>query len=137
MKPVFLTLEDIVDFHAAQIAEHGGSLGVRDMEGLKSALAAPQSGMAGRYFHDDVFQMAAAYLFHLVKNHPFVDGNKRAGAIAALVFLDSNGWEPTASNDQVVDLTLGVAESRYGKPHVADFFGDHVKKRRKKPSKNS
>ena len=89
----FLTVADVLMLHAEQVDLYGGEQGVRDLGLLESAVAQPQAGFGGEYLHADLFEMAAAYLFHIVQNHPFLDGNKRAGAVAALVFLDVNGVE--------------------------------------------
>jgi death-on-curing protein len=93
MAPVFLTTEDVLAIQVDQVRRYGGSEGLRDEGLLLSALAMPQAGFAGEYLHGDDFEMAAAYLFHIVMNHPFIDGNKRVGAVAARVFLALNGWE--------------------------------------------
>ena len=90
---VFLTVDDVLKLHQHQIDVYGGEHGVRDFGLLESALAMPQSMFGGQYLHQDIYEMASACLFHLVKNHPFIDGNKRAGAVAAYVF-----WQSTASN---------------------------------------
>ncbi|MBM4377524.1 MAG: type II toxin-antitoxin system death-on-curing family toxin [Deltaproteobacteria bacterium] len=87
----FLTFEDVLGGHALQIERFGGTHGLRDEALLESALAQPSSSFGGEYLHADLFEMAAAYLFHVVKNPPFVDGDKRVGLAAALVFLEVNG----------------------------------------------
>ena len=130
MSPDFMDLDDVLELHLELISQFGGANGVRDMGLLESALAVPRSGMGGQYFHTDEFEMAAAYLFHLVKNHPFLDGNKRAGAAAALVFLEMNGIEVRAKDDDVVDITLGVAEGRIQKSGVAEFLRKHSSRRK-------
>jgi death-on-curing protein len=91
--PDFLSLEDVLCLHADQVRLFGGHEGVRDLGLLESAIAQPQAMFGGEYLHHDIFEMAAAYVFHLVQNHPFCDGNKRTGVVAALVFLDFNGVE--------------------------------------------
>lgn len=122
MEPAFLSLEEILQIHADQIRRHGGSSGIRDLALLESAVAMPQAGFGGQYFHSDLFEMAAAYLFHIVQNHPFVDGNKRAGAAASLVFLKLNGMDLHVTNAAVVKTVLGVAQGKIGKAAVAEFF---------------
>ena len=89
--PEFLDVEDVLELHRLQLQRFGGGDGVRDRGLLESAAAQPQSSFGGTYTHDGLFAMAAAYLFHIVQNHAFVDGNKRTGLLAALVFLDLNG----------------------------------------------
>ena len=86
MDPAFLTLAEVLEIQRDQLYRYGGEAGVRDMGLLKSALAAPMASFGGRFLHQDIFEMAAAYLFHVVKNHPFIDGNKRTGAVAFIVF---------------------------------------------------
>src|SRR5205807_4774635 len=76
-QPRFLVLEEVLRIHAHQIEQYGGSFGVRDAGLLLSAVAAPQASFAGGFLHGTPFEMAAAYLFHLARNHPFLDGNKR------------------------------------------------------------
>lgn len=116
---VFLDVEDVLDLHAAQLEEFGGGAGLRDRGLLESAVAQPQASIGGDYVHDDLFAMAGAYLFHIVSNHPFVDGNKRAGVLAALVFLDINGVTIGLASDALYELTMGVAEGRVGKAEAA------------------
>jgi death-on-curing protein len=118
--PEFLDIEDVLELHALQLARYGGADGVRDRGLLESALAQPQATFDGEFVHPDLFAMASAYLFHVVQNHPFVDGNKRTGLLAALVFLDLNGISITDGSPGLYDLTLGVAEGRVTKAAVAE-----------------
>ncbi len=85
--PRFLTTDEIIQIHQDQVRRYGGMDGVRDAASLESAVAMPEAGVGDKYFHSDLFAMAAAYLFHIVSDHPFLDGNKRVGVVAALVFL--------------------------------------------------
>lgn len=96
--PFHLTVEIVREIHAAAIQEFGGSAGVREPSLLESAVAAPQASIGGRSPYSDLVEMAAAYLFYLCRNHPFIDGNKRAALGACLVFLRLNGLEPTADS---------------------------------------
>jgi len=125
MEPLFLTLEEVLEIHRDEIERHGGTLGVRDNGLLESAVAAPQSGFDGHYLHSDLYEMAAAYLFHLVQNHPFLDGNKRVGVATALVFLTMNGVETKMANQALVDMVLAVAKGKMNKPAIAEFFRKH------------
>ena len=120
--PLFLDLEQVMRLHASMIERYGGTEGTRDVGLLQSAVAMPQMAYGGKYLHADVFEMAAAYLYHIVQNHPFLDGNKRTGAAAAIVFLAINGIEIEADEDGLVDLTLSVACGESGKPEIAEFF---------------
>jgi death-on-curing protein len=87
----------------------------------------PQAGAGHQYFHADLFEMAAAYLFHIVRNHPFVDGNKRTGVTVALVFLEMNGIGVRASDEALVKTVLAVAEGRLQKGAIAEFFRKHAR----------
>jgi death-on-curing protein len=91
--PLFLTLEKVLQLHAFQIEQFGGDGQVLDLRLLESAVAMPQQAFGGRFLHGDLAEMAAAYIFHVVRNHPFADGNKRTGIHAAIVFLELNGYE--------------------------------------------
>jgi len=125
MGPTFLGLDEVLEIHRDQIERYGGSLGIRDLGLLESALAMPRAGTRDVYFHANLHEMAAAYLFHIVKNHPFVDGNKRVGAMAAYVFLRLNGLELVATDSELIDFVLRVATSRSDKAAVAAFFREH------------
>jgi death on curing protein len=127
VEPRFLTLEEVVSLHREQIEHYGGSPGVRDWGLLKSAVAMPAATFGGQYLHSDLFEMAAAYLFHLVQNHPFIDGNKRVGAMAADVFLELNDVQLTATEDAYAELVLSVARSESQKSTIAEFFRQHTK----------
>jgi death-on-curing protein len=122
MEPRFLSLAEVLEIHQDQIARYGGSPGIRDMELLKSALGMPAATFGGQFLHSDLFEMAAAYLFHLVQNHPFIDGNKRVGAVAALVFLDLNGLDFTAPEDDFAQMVLKVASGQMDKAEVAVYL---------------
>lgn len=125
MEPLFLTMDEVLEVHCDQVERYGGTLGVRDIGLLESAVAAPQSGFGGHYLHGDLYEMAAAYLFHLVQNHPFLDGNKRVEAATALVFLTMNGVETKMTNQVLVDMVLAVAKGKMDKPAIAEFFRKH------------
>src|SRR5512143_1409321 len=88
---IFLTLAEVIEIHADQITRYGGSHGIRDMDLLSSAVAMSSASFGGKFLHADIFEMAAAYAFHIAQNHPFIDGNKRAALASALVFLELNG----------------------------------------------
>ena len=120
--PEFLTLEDVLELHAGQIKSYGGSEGLRSSDLLQSAIAQPWVTFGGQFLHTDIYQMAAAYLFHLVQNHPFIDGNKRLGLEAALVFLELNGQSIEADDEQLVELVLGVAQGQIDQTQIAEFF---------------
>ena len=122
MDPHFLTYEQLVEIHRDQIESYGGSDGLRDPGLLRSAAAMPGAGIANEHFHRDLFEMAAAYLFHIVQNHPFVDGNKRVGAVAAFVFLELNGVELTAPEEEFETVARQAARGSLAKPEIAAFL---------------
>lgn len=124
--PDFLSLDEVLEIHRDQISRYGGAPGVGDAGLLQSAIAQPRAMFAGQYLHADLFEMAAAYLFHVVKNHPFIDGNKRVGAVAAIVFLELNGLEVDAPEDEYELLVLQVAQSTVDKQAIASFFRAHT-----------
>ncbi len=100
-------------------------MGLRDRGLLESALAMPEATVGRESLHPSLEEQAAAYLFHLVKNHPFMDGNKRVGLACCLVFLRLNGRRVRATDDALVNLVLGVAEGRLAKADVAVFLRAH------------
>jgi death-on-curing protein len=120
--PVFLSLAEVLEIHQDQIDRYGGIPGIRDLRLLLSAIGTPAATYAGEFLHADVVEMAAACLFQLVRNHPFLDGNKRTGAVAALVFLDMNGWDFTAPADDLAETVWAVARGDMGKAEVAVFL---------------
>ncbi|MCX5653621.1 MAG: type II toxin-antitoxin system death-on-curing family toxin [Planctomycetota bacterium] len=117
-----LYLDDLAAIHRDQIERYGGEMGIRDVGLLESALAQPRATFGGEFLHRDIFEMAAAYLFHVVKNHPFLDGNKRAGAVAAIVFLALNDVVLEGDEAGLEAITLAVACGRADKKQVAGFF---------------
>lgn len=92
---------------------------------LESAVEMPMAWFENRFLHNDIFEMAAAYLFHIVMNHPFVDGNKRTGAVASDVFLYINGWNFMADEERFETLVLSVAQGNTNKTQVAQFLRSH------------
>ena len=121
-EPEFLTLDEVLGIHADQIRVYGGSSGVRDLKLLRSALAMPETTFDGEFLHPSVFEMAAAYLFHVARNHPFVDGNKRTALMCALVFLGLNGERLKADPDDLYQLVSGVAAGTVDKAEVSVFL---------------
>jgi death on curing protein len=122
MEPTFLSLDEVLEVHREQIRLYGGSNGVRDSALLESAVATPQTTSGGQFLHQSIAAMAAAYLFHLCQNHPFLDGNKRVGADAAITFLLLNDWEPRFEVDELVGLVLAVASGTMSKPELIQIF---------------
>ena len=97
------------EIHTEVIARFGGSSGVRDIALLESAVAAPQASFGGKSPYRDLAEIAAAYLYYLCRNHPFIDGNKRAALGACIVFLRLNGFEPRPDGPEWEDFVLGIA----------------------------
>lgn len=120
MRLLFLTLAEVVEIHADQIRRYGGHGGVRDMKLLSSAVAMPFATFSEKYLHDDIFSMAAAYAYHICRNHPFVDGNKRTALASALVFLELNGVRVQDPFGKLYEAVIGLAEGTIGKD---DFAG--------------
>jgi death-on-curing protein len=104
-----LSVEIVREIHAEVIARFGGSDGVRDMALLESAVAAPQAGFGGKSPYADLADVAAAYLYYICKNHPFIDGNKRTALGACIVFLRLNGVATNADGPDWEDLAMAVA----------------------------
>jgi death-on-curing protein len=118
----FLGIETIIEIHDRQLSVFGGLRGIRDAGLLDSALAQPKATFGGQFLHEDLFAMAAAYLFHIVSDHPFVDGNKRTGLASALTFLELNGYVLKTSLETLYGFVMDVAEGRLSKAQIADVF---------------
>ena len=123
----FLTVEEVVRAHRKALEEFGGLDGIRDQGLLESAVAMPKATFGGSYLHESLPEMAAAYLYHLCRNHPFLDGNKRVALACAEAFIDGNGARLEAANEELVELTLSVAEGKISKNEVAAFLADRVR----------
>ena len=109
---VHLSIDIVREIHAEVIKQFGGANGVRDENLLASAVLTPQSSFGGKSPYADIVEIAAAYLFYICKNHPFLDGNKRTAMMAAIVFLRLNGMEPLPDSQQWERLVLDVASSK-------------------------
>ncbi len=118
-EPDFLSLEDVLFLHDEQLARYGGADGIRDQGLLESAVAMPMATFDGHLVHRDLFAIAAAYAFHIAQNQPFMDGNKRTGLAAALVFLDLNGVEIRDPEGVLYESMLDIAERRLDKDGLA------------------
>jgi death-on-curing protein len=124
--PIFLTTDAVLAIHTRMIEEFGGNPHVRDHGLLESAVAMPAARFGGEYLHDGLPAMAAAYLFHICKNHAFIDGNKRTAVATAEIFLRINGVRLAASDEQLEQLTVAVAEGSISKKEAVAFFEKHV-----------
>lgn len=125
----FITIDDAKDIYNGLIQKYGGTYGIRDEGLLDSAINTPLATFSSQYLHYDIYEMASAYAYHIIKNHPFVDGNKRAGIAIAIIFLDINDIEIEMTNEELYELTIKIATSEISKQEIADTF-------RKKTSKN-
>jgi death on curing protein len=110
----------VIAIHDEQIAAHSGSSGVLDAGLLSSALARPQQ--RANYGDPSVFDLAAAYAYGIIRNHPFMDGNKRTGFLAAYVFLNINGWQLKSSEAEAVNAVLALAAGEMDEPGFSDWL---------------
>jgi death on curing protein len=117
-----LTVANVLEIHAEAKSQFGGSAGIREMALLESAVAAPQASFGGESVYTDLTEVAAAYLFFLCRNHPFVDGNKRAALGTCIVFLRLNGNEPQSDSQLWEDLTLDIAASRLDRDQTTQLL---------------
>ena len=121
-KVLFLTLAEIIEIHNDQIQRYGGHAGVRDMNLLSSAVAMPYASFSGTFLHADIYEMAAAYAFHISKNHPFIDGNKRTAFASALVFLELNGTGISDPDGRLYKAMIKLASGKMSKNEFADVL---------------
>jgi len=126
---IFLSVDDVLLAHTDTIDIDGGSHGVRDHGLLDAAVAMPRQQFDGEYLHEDLAAMAAAYLFHLAQNHPFVDGNKRAAVMAALAFLKANGVARLSNQEELEAVTREVASGELGKDALTTWIRKHIGKK--------
>src|SRR5947209_19319419 len=126
MRPRFLSVDQILRIHQDQIERYGGDPALRDRGLLESATAMAEASVGEQYLHAFRHEMAAAYLYHLAANHRFVDGNKRVGLAAGLVFRRLNGLRLVADHDELEQLVLRVARGEIEKSDVAVFLRAHL-----------
>ena len=110
---------DVLAIHKRQIARFGGMSGIRDEGLLDSALAQPQASFFGELLHSTIAEQAAAYLYHLTKNHPFIDGNKRTAFATLIAFLSINGYDINLSEEEAYTLVMQTAESQITKEEIS------------------
>lgn len=123
-KPVWLLDAAVLIAHEISLSEHGGAPGIRDQALLASALARPHNLLA--YGEPGLHELAAAYTAGIVKNHPFIDGNKRTGFLAGAVFLQINGLELTASEPEATHIIVGLAAGEVSEAQLAEWFRAHT-----------
>jgi death-on-curing protein len=119
-EPDFLLLDDVLRIHARSLAEHGGTEGVRDLGMVDSALASAKN--IYHYANGDLFDVAAGYAFHIAESQAFLDGNKRAAAVAALVFLARNGAYVQPSTWELYSVMIDMAEKKKTKVDLAEML---------------
>ena len=127
---IFLSVDDVVLLHTDTIDIDGGSHGVRDHGLLDAAVAMPRQQFGGEYLHEDLAAMAAAYMFHIAQNHPYVDGNKRVAVMSALAFLIVNGTEELPNPKDLEIVTLQVAAGELGKDALVKWMRKNVEKKK-------
>ena len=127
MTPAFLDLDEVLALHADPLRRYGGAPGIRDRPALESARAVPQSTCGGEYLHPSLAEMAAAYLFHVTRNHPFVDSNQRVALASALAFLWLNGHELVTEPEPLLELVLGLTTGVRTKAEAAAFLQHHLR----------
>jgi death on curing protein len=120
--PKFLSLDEVLELHADQISSFGGTPGLRDEGLLESALAQPQATFGGQFLHPTISEQAAAYLYHIAMNHPFIDGNKRTAFAVTDTFLRLNGCALNLTDDEVYDLVMRVARGTMTKEELSTEF---------------
>lgn len=117
----YFEMEEVVMFHAKMIKKYKGLRGLRNMGLLMSAVDSPKMTFDGKQLYPDVFAKAACYLYGIVKNHPFIDGNKRTGSFVAYLFLKKHGVQPPPL-EPYEELVVQVADGKVSMEEVAEFF---------------
>ena len=126
---VYLSRDQILRIHAFQIERFGGLAGLRDNSGLEAAVSRPQMIFGGEDLYPDVAAKVAALMQSLVMNHPFIDGNKRVGAHAALLFVHANGTELQISPDDLTTMTLDLARGELNREELTIWFHQRLRER--------
>ena|SRR4030065_1878960 len=121
-QPEFLTLAEVIAIHQDQIDNYGGKSGIRDLSLLSSAIAVPQSTFNKKFLHEDLFDMAAAYAYHICQNHPFIDGNKRVALVSALVFLDFKDIDIYDPHNILYNAMMDIASHKMSKKELSNIF---------------
>jgi len=118
----YLTIEQVIELHDEMLKRYGGLAGIRDKNLLWSAIDAPKAAMFGQEMYPSVYEKAAAYLYHLVCNHPFNDANKRTGFAVTLVFLEVNSVKQAFQKEDLENLVIEVAKGKETKERIAKFL---------------
>jgi death-on-curing protein len=124
-QPHWISKRAVLAMHSEQLAEHGGSEGIRDETLLDSALAKPLNVFA---YEDEssIFRLAASYAFGIARNHAFIDGNKRTALVVSLAFLDRHGWDITASKEDLYFTFLHLADGSLSEEELTAWFTQHA-----------
>ena len=125
IKPIFLTIAEVLEIHRKQLDAHGGIHGIhgiREQSLMESTAMTPQASFGGEYLHQDIFEMATAYAFHIAENQPFLDGNKRTALVSALAFLDMNGFIILDPDARLYAMLIDIANHKADKYDLADLL---------------
>lgn len=125
---IFLELEEVIAIHHDQIKRYGGSHGIRDLNLLISGISRPQASFAGEDLYSDLFAKASALMHSLILNHPFIDGNKRTAVVSCARFLYVNGYQFTASKNELVKAALKVESKEWDIEKISSWLKKHSKK---------
>lgn len=123
----FVSLEEVLLIHEKMLEIGGGREGMLDFTLLHSAIERPKAQFGGSYLYDSIFTMAAAMLHSLVKNHPFLDGNKRTAFFTTLRFLNKNGHDITATKKSIIPFMVGVDTENKNIEKIASWLQSHTK----------
>jgi death-on-curing protein len=121
----FIPNRIVSTIHSDLLQRYGGRPGLRDPGLLDSALAQPKTTVGGKFVHKTLFDKAAAYGFHVCKNHPFVDGNKRVAFVLMDIFLQKNGWEVTANEEEAYSMMISLASGKLSKAQLSKWLNKH------------
>lgn len=128
MATQFIPKDVVLTIHADLLQRYGGQPGVRDLGLLDSALAQPKMTFGKKYVHKSIFDKAAAYGFHVCKNHPFIDGNKRVAFVLMDIFMQKNGWEIVSSEEEAYETMTNLASGKLTKPQLSNWLKEHSSK---------
>lgn len=124
----FLTVEDVLLLHQLAVDKAGGAHGLRSLELLDSAVSRCQASFGGRYLYKSIFSKAASLTHSIIKNHPFVDGNKRTGIYSAMTFLELNGYKFKAGQEELVEFALSVDLEKTSIEDISAWLKAHCQK---------
>lgn len=123
---LYLSLEEILLLQKMELNRFGGSHGIRDKRLLISAIGQAELVLFDEPVYKHAYEIAAVYVYHIIKNHPFIDGNKRVGILVAITFLRINGLNVQTNNKELYNLAIDIASSKIDKQTVMKFFKDRI-----------